>query len=249
MEPSADAPAARQAPPRYHITPRYLADADPEAPDLILTILHSAGWSVRTDDLGNAHALDPTHRFAVRFLPEDDDVLPGAGHILWRIHAHTAPHHDATWLAAWTDGTPHEMLLPVLSALLADPDAAASPLPEDALLTSGDTAVELLLQAGWQPDPTGLPRTAHAPGLRAMLTHRPHPAHPGQPGGAWRVEARPTAASPPLWAAVISDTTPLHLLRALATALADPAPATRHSLPLIPTGDITLAPADRGTLP
>ncbi len=236
MEPPAPSPLPRHvATPPYHVTPRFLAAAEPDAARLIFAALDAAGWVNWSDDLGNAQASDADHRLAVQFLPEEDRFLP-AGHVLWLLWARPTPDVPPVWRAEFTDATPHEILLPLITAMTTDPDAVATATPGEAVRAEGDRVLQPLFAAGWLPDRTGQPLTAHAPGLRATLSHH---------DDAWRLEARPTARSAPLWGGLLETTTPLHLVHALSTALADPSPAERFELPFETGGHVTLAPARR----
>uniref|UniRef100_UPI000AEC6870 hypothetical protein n=1 Tax=Streptomyces sp. SBT349 TaxID=1580539 RepID=UPI000AEC6870 len=116
----------------------------------------------------------------------------------------------ATWRADFTDNTPEEILLPLVTALTHEPDTAPA---------SGETDAERpLTDAGWTTDPAGGPGL-YSPCRRAVLIHEPDAA---------LIRARLSPGEPLMWAGRMDTTIRHDLLHTLCSALTDPAPAHRH---------------------
>ncbi|TQE34189.1 DUF317 domain-containing protein [Streptomyces ipomoeae] len=103
--------------------PRYLASPGEDGAGTVIQTLTDAGWTDATW-MDNTRVFDPSQRLALEFLPEAEPVPRLEDQrVLWRLWARRDALSPLAWTALFTDETPEEVLLPVISALAADPDA------------------------------------------------------------------------------------------------------------------------------
>ncbi|MFD1660189.1 DUF317 domain-containing protein [Streptomyces caeni] len=234
--------------PLYRIAPRYLAGPGEDGAGTVIQTLTDAGWTAATW-MDNTRVFDPSQRLALEFLPEAQTVPRLEGQrVLWRLWARRDALSPLAWTALFTDETPEEILLPVISALATAPDTALEQALRYPTRTEADdaTVVAPLAAAGWSPDPTEQSsRTYHAPRLQARFTHQVPgcDGHSDHAPARWLATARLDYNAPAQWAASFDDTTPTSILAAFTTALADPNPVDRYQLPRGTEAYLTLTPA------
>ncbi|TDC75697.1 DUF317 domain-containing protein [Streptomyces hainanensis] len=207
--------------PTYDVIGRCLADADDCGVEHILALLDSAGWTSWSDSDANVHTFDPTRHLAVQFVPEEDRWL-GAHHILWRLWARPSDSGALLWAAEFTDHTPYEFLVPLVTAITNDLDAALAPTTHQGLLEGGAEALQPLLDGGWRSDPTRM-LAYQSSAANASITFELN-------SEAWLVEVRPHRVAPVLWGARLSTGLPLHLLRMFCEVLGAPVRASEGSV-------------------
>ncbi|MFB7481869.1 DUF317 domain-containing protein [Streptomyces anulatus] len=196
------------------ITPRHLAGGGD--PAWITVPLHRAcGWSYEHDPLMPRVVLSSLNETAVLRLEPDADRR------WWSLH-HAADRDRPAWYASFGARTPVEVIAGFIDALT-DP-ASSRPAPSD--------PYEPLRQRAWSPT------HGTAPGLVApdgnVFVQRLGEEHDP---GAWFVTAT-LGPSRPVWQARFDRHTPVHLVSAFTTALADPQPVLRTNGPLdLPTLD------------
>ncbi|WP_420036013.1 DUF317 domain-containing protein [Streptomyces sp. cg28] len=185
------------------IAPRCLAGIGD--PGWITEPLHRvAGWSHGHDPLTPRVLLtSPDQLTQLRLAPGDPDDPDW-----WTIRqAHTSDH--AAWAATFQSRTPVEIIAAFTDALTG-PSGPTAEAP-DPLAALHDAGWEKPRHFGGLTDPDGITRVERL----------------GTPGSSlWLIETA-VIRDPTIWRAVFTGTTPLHLITAVAQALAEPAPAMR----------------------
>ncbi|MFE4664527.1 DUF317 domain-containing protein [Streptomyces sp. NPDC056716] len=206
----------------YLIEPRYLAGGG----DLrhITEFLRACGWKNRSKTRGPIVLDSPTKSVRIMFDPLSQ---PGG----WTIRGKSAGHQPP-WEAKFGIRTPVEIIAGLTDALTQPPSAHApnvwAPL---------DTQ-------GWNTR-SGQHVTATSPDRNAFVQF--HQSSPGQ--AHWWIGARNEHGR--AWDAELSSTTPLYLVQALTTALADPQPVMRPRGMFAPsdrirTTSVSLRPSELG---
>ncbi|MEV3854970.1 DUF317 domain-containing protein [Streptomyces sp. NPDC050095] len=234
----------------YRIVPRYLAGPDPKVTDTLLRALPAQGWHV--EHLGQAHAFDLREVDGLRealYVPDHLPSVPGMclgkG---WEFTARPAPGTPAAWRVSFAPATPPELIAALATALthpdhdLADdvaPDPGAVPhyLHPPAAHPDGTLPLEA---AGWIRDLGTDDCAWYAPGQQAAVVTPALPDASGSGATNWLFAARRAVDTTALWHATAHPNTPTHLIRALCTALTDPAPVPRPTRPSADIGAITL---------
>ncbi|MEU2868677.1 DUF317 domain-containing protein [Streptomyces olivoreticuli] len=188
--------------------------------------MRDLGWALHDDDLGNVYLTAPDHRIRLGYIPEGEDDA------LWRINAHTDAFAPTRWAVTFNTAAPTEFVTAFTTAL-----ASAYTQGPDAYLHGArrpvHTAVEPLLDQGWTTTPT---RTAlfdvTAPDGKAGLTYDrrelDHHREMTTNDTRWYLWGG-TSPNRPDWYATFSSHTPVHLVTATTTALADPTPVARYT--------------------
>ncbi|MEU5148776.1 DUF317 domain-containing protein [Streptomyces yangpuensis] len=205
-----------------YVTPRYLAGSTWTG-DAALRPLFDIGWDRHNDEYGNVYVASPDRKVRLGFLPEGDDDG------LWRITAYRDPFAAPAWGVCFNDMTPIEPVTAFTTAL-----AAAYTHSPDAYLHMDDgqdrfDAVVPLMKGGWklQHPRWGVVELQSADGLAGLeyTTGRLDEAKELTTLEArWYMWGGPKG---PRWYATASTATPVHLVTAITTALADPAPVPR----------------------
>ncbi|MGY4968369.1 DUF317 domain-containing protein [Streptomyces nigrescens] len=220
------------------MAPRYLAGDDGRLADRVTGALTEAGWRHRT-----------TRHYTPRLFSDDQlrgaDWLQGAPElflddtvVVWQFFARRHIQQLPAWTAHFTEHTPYEPVVAFATAL------AAAPHVTDGV-EAGRAALEPLADANWAPDPTDVGNTYWAPGLQACVSYRQLPSeiHDGNPVSGlsgYLAYAEVADLAPRQWVAAFSPSTPQQLVRAFTTALADPAPVERTTLPEGTDGHLTI---------
>ncbi|MFE9801544.1 DUF317 domain-containing protein [Streptomyces goshikiensis] len=205
-----------------YVTPRYLAGSIWTG-DAALRPLFDLGWDRHNDEYGNLYVASPDRKVRLGFLPEGDDDG------LWRITAYRDPFAVPAWGVCFNDMTPIEPVTAFTTAL-----AAAYTHGPDAYLHLDERqdrfdAVVPLMKGGWklQHPRWGVVELQSADGLAGLeyTTGRLDEAKELTTLEArWYMWGGPKG---PRWYATASTATPVHLVTAITTALADPAPVPR----------------------
>ncbi|MFF5438877.1 DUF317 domain-containing protein [Streptomyces achromogenes] len=202
------------------IAPRSLAGGGD--PAWITVPLHRAcGWSHGHDQLMPRVILSsPDQKALLRLEPDPDGQW-------WTIQHAAGPDRPA-WYASFGARTPVEFIAAFTDALT---DPAGHP-------PTARTPFELIDAAGWSPDhDVGMFRSPDA--TTFVETN----------GGAWFVTTT-LGRKRPVWQAQFSEDTPMHLITAFTTALADPAPLPRVTSPSgLPTRNPVLISRTRQEVP
>ncbi|MEU6144156.1 DUF317 domain-containing protein [Streptomyces sp. NPDC047081] len=190
--------AGQQAQQHYLVEPRHLAGGG----DLrhVTEYLRASGWKDRSKSGGPVVFDSPDKSVRIGY---DPFTQPGG----WTISGKKTAHQDA-WHATFGRHTPVEIVAGLTDTLLT-PRTAHAP-----------NVWEPLLQQGWETE-RGQHFTARSPDGDAFV--RFHQSDPGQTH--WWVGARNEHGR--VWEATFTPTTPMHLVQAFSTALADPEPVLR----------------------
>lgn len=191
-------PASQQAEQHYLVEPRHLAGGG----DLrhVTEYLRASGWKDRSKSGGPVVFDSPDASVRIGY---DLFAQPGG----WTIIGRQTPTQDA-WHATFMQAVAVEILAEVTDALTR-PRSAHAP----------DVWAPLQAQ-GWETD-RGQHFTARTPEGDAFV--RFHQSGPGE--AHWWAGARNEHG--PVWEAMFTATTPMHLVEAFSTALADPQPVMR----------------------
>ncbi|OEV04049.1 hypothetical protein AN219_37470 [Streptomyces nanshensis] len=208
-----------------YVSPRHLAGSTAIG-DPGLQPLLDLGWAIRHDDLGNAYVSAPDHTVRLAYLPEGDDDR------LWCITAYTDPFASPRWGVCFNDRTPTEFVIAFTTAL-----AASYAAGYDAHLRgqpgTAQSPFDPLLQQNWEvrpfrridslelTSPDGMARITYDRDDEARLDHE---AELTTLGARWLLRGGPELN---WWYATASTHTPKHLVTAITTAVADPAPVLR----------------------
>ncbi|KUN00041.1 hypothetical protein AQI95_35970 [Streptomyces yokosukanensis] len=170
--------------------------------------LAAAGWQRISDPLSPEIVLtSPEGRHSLQFDPQSVTSA------WWRLRAEPT-RTEPGWYAEFGELVPAELL-----AALTDALTAPSPDQHTDLF-------QKLRSANWQTDAQN---TAHSPDGMCHIERRP--ARNDNGARFWAVETCEPGHSTPrgrrLWHAVFDSRTPIHLVNAFVTALADPAPLQR----------------------
>lgn len=187
-----------QAEQHYLIEPRYLAGGG----DLrhVTEYLRACGWRDKSKTGGPVVFDSPDKSVRIGY---DPFTQPGG----WTIRGKRTAHQEA-WHATFGRQTPVEIVAGLTDALTTARTAHAP------------NVWEPLLDQGWKTE-RGRHFTARSPDGDAFV--RFHQSGPGQ--AHWWAGARNEHGR--MWEATFTPTTPMHLVRAFSTALADPQPVMR----------------------
>lgn len=187
----------------FDASPRHLAGAGDARH--VTHGLAAAGWKRTSDPLSTQLVLtSPDHRYRL-------DFTPGNGMFAWwRLWAE-ATDTERSWAAGFGELVPAEILGAFTDALIAPPPQRHG------------TPLDVLDAAGWLIDARG---AASSPDATCRIER--HADRPDDPRAAWHVEVcDPDRPRSRLWHAHFDTGTPVHLVTAFVTALADPAPLQR----------------------
>ncbi|WP_341869059.1 DUF317 domain-containing protein [Streptomyces diastatochromogenes] len=185
----------------FDTSPRHLAG--PGDARHVTHGLAAAGWKRASDPLSPEIVLiSPDHRYRLDFVPESG---PFAWWRLWAGSTDTEPG----WTASFGELVPAEILGSFTDALVA-PASNEQIGPLDVV----DAAGWLLDARGAASSPDGACRIEQCSGSLVSWAIEVHGSDRGRHG-------------PRLWHAAFDDRTPVHLVNAFVTTLADPAPLQR----------------------
>jgi hypothetical protein len=205
----------------FLVSPRYLAGTDGNISPVIEP-LDDADWSHFHDEFGMDRLIAPDHMRCLTFRPNVPPRERAGSWGTWRVWGRRIIGRP-TWSASFTYACPPELVAAVTTALVA-------PAPGDPVPTGN--GMEPLAAAGWHRRRTSPATTAYtAPTGQATVQHTPPPKHLSEPDRArvavWRAIITPAPDKPILWQAEFTADTPVHLVTAFCTALADPEPLHR----------------------
>ncbi|MGW1194483.1 DUF317 domain-containing protein [Streptomyces sp. NPDC002536] len=208
------------------VSPRYLAGSTFTG-DPALEPLLDLGWEMRDNEDGNVYLSSPDRKVRLGYLPEGDDDG------LWRISAYTDAFAQPHWGVCFNDMAPTEFVTAFTTALAeayADgPDAyLTGPGPADSE-ASAFNAVVPLINRGWQLQHPrwGVMELKSADGMAGLeytTGKLDHERELTTLEARWYMWGGPAG---PRWYATASSNTPVHLVTAITTAVADPAPLPR----------------------
>lgn len=190
--------AGQQAQQHYLVEPRYLAGGG----DLrhVTEYLRASGWKDKSKSGGPIVFDSPDKSVRIGY---DPFTQPGG----WTISGKQTTHQEA-WHTTFGRQTPVEIVAGITDALFTERKAHAP------------NVWEPLQQQGWETE-RGQHFTARSPDGDAFV--RFHQSGPGQ--AHWWAGARNEHGR--VWEAMFTPTTPMHLVQAFSTALADPQPVLR----------------------
>ncbi|MFB6859485.1 DUF317 domain-containing protein [Streptomyces virginiae] len=205
------------------ISPRYLAGSAANI-DPALKPLFDLGFDRHNDGYGNLYLASPDRKIRLGFLPEGEDDG------IWRITAYQDPFAAPAWGVCFNDTAPTELVTAFTTTL-----ATAYTAGQEAYLHNGAdqnrfTAIAPLLNQGWKLPYTGYGSALalQSPDGMAGLEYATGRLDPQQEittlQARWYMEGGPKG---PRWYATASTGTPVPLVTAVTTALADPAPVAR----------------------
>ncbi|MFE9905032.1 DUF317 domain-containing protein [Streptomyces achromogenes] len=187
----------------FDASPRHLAG--PGDARHVTHGLTAAGWKRTSDPLSPQLVLtSPDHRYRL-------DFTPGNGmSSWWRLWAEPTDT-ERSWAAGFGELVPAEILSAFTDALIAPPPQRHS------------TPLDVLNTAGWLLDAR---EAASSPDATCLIER--HADRPDAPRAAWHVEVSdPDSPRSRIWHAHFDAGTPVHLVTAFVTALADTAPLQR----------------------
>ncbi|MFI7102734.1 DUF317 domain-containing protein [Streptomyces sp. NPDC050161] len=189
---------------RVLIAPRHLAGGgDPRY--VTAPLRRGLGWKSSADPLVPRVQLTSPDRTA------ELSLAPHPRHRWWKLYGR--PTTGPSWQAAFDGHTPVEIIA-------AYADALAAPAPDH---EPASDPFSPLAQAGWSLTEDPHP-TATSPDGTCQVQH-----HADDIADDWWVETViPAFGGRRLWQAYIGNRTPPHLIHALTTAAADPAPVARE---------------------
>ncbi|MGW1601257.1 DUF317 domain-containing protein [Streptomyces eurythermus] len=187
----------------FDASPRHLAG--PGDARHVTHGLAAAGWKRTSDPLSTQLVLtSPDHRYRLDFTPESGMSA------WWRLWAEPTDT-ERCWAATFGELVPAEILCAFTDALIAPPPQRPS------------TPLDVLDAAGWRIDARG---AASSPDANCRIEQ--HADRPGGSQPAWHVEVcDPDRPRSRLWHAHFDTSTPVHLVNAFVTALADTTPLQR----------------------
>ncbi|MFE3329023.1 DUF317 domain-containing protein [Streptomyces sp. NPDC059176] len=204
------------------VSPRYLAG--PGDPRHITHVLCAAGWSVPCDPLHPVIRMQsPDQQHELVFQPSAQYPRQW-----WTVHSGHGPDH---WYAAFSGSTPVEIVAAITDTLLR---------PEPGKVQEDFAAI--LAKRGWEHTTNELGgHTIVSPDRTTVAEQRISPSM-GRCG--WQIEVArhhgPYGPEGPLWSASLDIRTPAHVLGAMATALADPAPVPRPRFAIDESPNLTV---------
>ncbi|KAF4408912.1 DUF317 domain-containing protein, partial [Streptomyces lycii] len=215
----------------YLIAPRYLAGTDEPATRFLTMWLRATDWQPETLYGGHLYS-----RRTPDGLLEAVHTSPGTAHVPathpalgWEFTARPAPGEPATWTVHFALATPPELMIALATALTdPTPGPHTTPGPNRPHFLQAPDAPEQATQpleaAGWMRDLAQHECTWYAPDQQAVVVSSPlHDGHETDDGN-WLFATRRANDNVVLWYATAHPHTPTHLVQALCTALADPAP-------------------------
>ncbi|KOT79126.1 hypothetical protein ADK70_31970 [Streptomyces rimosus subsp. pseudoverticillatus] len=217
-----------------YVSPRYLAGSTFTG-DPALKPLLDQRWDLQYDDLANVYVTAPDRRVRLGYLPEGEDDG------LWRITAYTDPFAQPKWGVCFNDSAPTEFVTAFTSALA--PAYASGPLaylarthPTELLAFS---AITPLIHSGWTlQNPRRGVMELRAPDGMAGLQYTTGFMDPDAElttlEARWYLWGGP-AAERPYWYATASSNTPVPLVEAVTTCVADSAPLLRWKDQMLPS--------------
>lgn len=226
--------------PSYWVTPRHLAGDDGILADRICGTLTESGWASWTTARSTLLFLSPNGLAGAEWIRTDNSFLLGDLPIAWQISARA--HRDSAlieWNAYFTTGTPHEAVADFLLAVAARTDLVTN-------YAGPEVVMSALTALGWPRDVDQPETAAWDAGMSAGFTWNllPKEIQDGDPRpdlAGWQAWAEPRPASPYLWSAIFSPSTPHDLVAAFASSIASPAPVRRRILPELSAGRITFS--------
>ncbi|WP_338672609.1 DUF317 domain-containing protein [Streptomyces sp. SCSIO 30461] len=236
--------APRRNPP-YLISPCHLAGPDATATGSLVMWLLADGWQIgshehaivfsRREEGGLLEALQVRNRTS-----PVQSTCPASWS--WEFTARRAPGVAAAWKVRFAPATPPELIATLATALtdpaqeLSDqgrPHYLSAPLPHEA-------ATRPLDAAGWMRDLAQDECVWYGPDQQTVVVTPLPPSICGNVGTNWLLAARRAIDDTALWYATAHPLTPTHLIRALCTRLADPAPVPRQACPGPEVGNFTV---------
>jgi Domain of unknown function (DUF317) len=204
-----------------YVAPAYLAGSTYTG-DPALRPLLDLGWPIEHDDLGNAYVHSPDHRIRIGYMPEvDDDAL-------WRIVAHDDRFASPLWAATFNDCCPTEFVT-AFTTELAQAYTEGPHTWQTHRTGPLMTAFSPLFEHGWELTFQRLDsRDITAPDGLAGISYDPRKLNPERElttnETKWYMWGNP---KPYRWYATCSTNTPIRLVAATTTALANPEPVVR----------------------
>ncbi|WP_129838073.1 DUF317 domain-containing protein [Streptomyces sp. RFCAC02] len=204
-----------------YVSPRHLAGTTGIG-DPALTPLTDAGFHLTHDELGNAYCSSPDHRVRLGFLPE------GADDGLWRITAAAEPFDVPAWAVSFNDACPTEFVTAFTTALAQaytdGPHAYLAPCHLDM-----SPPIRPLLEQQWSYGSDDVTLVSlHSPDRLASLQYKRWPSNRTAElttlDTRWLLQGGPTGSR---WYASASSATPVELVTAITTSVADPVPLLR----------------------